>query len=143
MHDMCDTREMCEARKSRSSRGRRASARDLCMRDVWGAPRPEALRAWKRVTLQVITVGRSRLHIFLFLTTPTSRSPPVTLRSSYLVHDSVSGPVDSRGTRCIFPFRSAHSTIPVTLVRLRVCTRLRVLPAIVCLFVCLIQSGYL
>jgi len=25
------------------------------MRDVWGAPRPEALRAWRRVTLQVIT----------------------------------------------------------------------------------------
>jgi len=58
MHDMCDTSEMCETRKSRSSRGRRASARDLCMRVVWGAPRPEALRAWKRVTLQVITRKR-------------------------------------------------------------------------------------
>jgi len=61
MLDMCDTREMCEARKSRSSRGRRASARDLCMRDVLGAPRPEALRAWKRVTLQVITGESSYL----------------------------------------------------------------------------------
>jgi hypothetical protein len=55
MYDMCDTREICEARKSRSSRGYRASSRDLCMRDVWGAPRPEALRAWRRVTLRVIT----------------------------------------------------------------------------------------
>jgi hypothetical protein len=55
MHDMCDTREMCEARKSRSSRSYRVSLRDLCMRDVWGAPRLEALRASRRVTLQVIT----------------------------------------------------------------------------------------
>jgi hypothetical protein len=45
MHDMCDTREMCEARKSRSSRARRASSRDPCMRDVWGMPRPADLRA--------------------------------------------------------------------------------------------------
>jgi len=60
MHDMCDTIEMCETRKLRSSRGCRASARDLCMRDVWGAPRPEALRAWKRVTLQVKTLRDHR-----------------------------------------------------------------------------------
>jgi hypothetical protein len=45
MHDMCDTREMCEARKSRSSRACRASSRDPCMRDVWGMPRPADLRA--------------------------------------------------------------------------------------------------
>jgi hypothetical protein len=45
MHDMCDTREMCEARKSRSSRARRASSRDPCMRDVWGMLRPADLRA--------------------------------------------------------------------------------------------------
>jgi hypothetical protein len=45
MHDMCDTREMCEARKSRSSRACRASSRDSCMRDVWGMPRPADLRA--------------------------------------------------------------------------------------------------
>ena len=55
MHDMCDTREIRKTRKSRSSRGCRASSRTLYMRDVWGAPRPEALRAWRRVTLQVIT----------------------------------------------------------------------------------------
>ena len=40
MHDMCDTKEICEARKSRSSRGGRLQSRDPCMRDVWGAPRP-------------------------------------------------------------------------------------------------------
>jgi hypothetical protein len=45
MHDMCDTREMCEARKSRSSRACRASSRDPCMRDVWGMPRSADLRA--------------------------------------------------------------------------------------------------
>jgi hypothetical protein len=45
MHDMSDTREMCEARKSRSSRACRASSRDPCMRDVWGIPRPADLRA--------------------------------------------------------------------------------------------------
>jgi hypothetical protein len=45
MHDMCDTREMCEARKPRSSRACRASSRDPCMRDVWGMPRPVDLRA--------------------------------------------------------------------------------------------------
>jgi len=51
MHDICDTIEMCETRKFRSSRGCRALARDLCIRDVWGALRLEALRVWKRVTL--------------------------------------------------------------------------------------------
>ena len=45
MHDICNTREMCEARKSRSSRACRASSRDPCMRDVWGMPRPADLRA--------------------------------------------------------------------------------------------------
>jgi hypothetical protein len=39
MHDMC------EARKSRSSRACRAPSRDPCMRDVWGMPRPADLRA--------------------------------------------------------------------------------------------------
>jgi hypothetical protein len=36
-------------------------ARDPCMCDVWGAPRPEALRACKQVTLQVITLSPSWL----------------------------------------------------------------------------------
>jgi hypothetical protein len=39
MHDMC------EARKSCSSRACRAPSRDPCMRDVWGMPRPADLRA--------------------------------------------------------------------------------------------------
>jgi hypothetical protein len=47
MHDMCDTREMCEARKSRSSRACRASSRDPCMRDVWEMLRPADLRAYE------------------------------------------------------------------------------------------------
>jgi len=55
MHDICDTREIYKARKSRSSCGCRASSYDLCMRDVWRALRPEALRVWRGVTLQVIT----------------------------------------------------------------------------------------
>jgi hypothetical protein len=45
MHNMCDTREICEARKSRSSCACRASSRDLCMRDIWEMPRPADLRA--------------------------------------------------------------------------------------------------
>jgi hypothetical protein len=34
MHDMCDTREMCEARKSRSSRACRASGSERCICDA-------------------------------------------------------------------------------------------------------------
>jgi len=86
MHDMCDTKEMCEARKSRSSRGCRASSRDLCMRDVWKAPRPEALRAWRRVTLQVIHYHCSEVSIFegLFLA-PSSSVPGLHRFTMYLV----------------------------------------------------------
>jgi hypothetical protein len=73
MHDMCDTREMCEARKSRSSRACRASITWPVYARRLGAPRPEVLRAYEASNpvghytyAQLSSVGIHLLHCYFF-----------------------------------------------------------------------------
>jgi hypothetical protein len=87
MHDICDTREMCEARQSRSSRACRASSRDPCMRDVWGMPRPADLRACE-ASDPVGHYTRVRFLPFIIVSTPQKSCHKVEAQRPILIWPS-------------------------------------------------------